>query len=92
VHDWRQFKSEPLANLVKLFNRYNRKQLLIKDEAIQDKRVSGYFDIKDVDSFMAALDSLHLRDVSQQASPAGEKQILLAGRDCQWNGVQCTNQ
>jgi transmembrane sensor len=86
------FRNEPLGNAINQFNRYNRRQLSIRDASIRDVLVPGPggFDSKDIDSFIAALRLLGVKAVSQQDHRAGND-ILLVGSDCQWNGVRCTN-
>lgn len=74
---------------VNRFNRYNRKQLLIRDATVEDVVVPGVFDSKDVDSFVAALRLLGVKVVSQQGD-AGDA-VFLVGHDCEWNGVRCIN-
>lgn len=49
------FQGETLEEVVKEFNRYNRRQLQIADPSLRSIRVGGTFKGTDVDSFLAAL-------------------------------------
>ena len=89
-HERLDLRNEPLKKAVNRFNRYNRKQLLIRDAIVEDVVVPGVFDSKDVDSFVAALRLLGVKVVSQQGD-AGGNAVFLVGRDCEWNGVRCIN-
>jgi transmembrane sensor len=89
-HERLDLRNEPLKKAVNRFNRYNRKQLLIRDATVEDVVVPGVFDSKDVDSFVAALRLLGVKVVSQQGD-AGGNAVFLVGRDCEWNGVRCIN-
>ena len=70
------FDRVTLAEAVLEFNRYNRRQLVIDDPAIESLHIGGAFDATDLDSFVAALQSFGIRaDTSDPASA----EIRLAG-------------
>lgn len=52
--DW-SFQDETLAEVVSEFNRYSHRHLELADPSLQDLRVSGNFDLSDIDSFVEAL-------------------------------------
>jgi transmembrane sensor len=60
------FDRVTLSEAVTEFNRYNRRQLVIDDPAIENLHIGGAFDATDLDSFVAALQSFGIR-----ASPEG---------------------
>jgi transmembrane sensor len=84
------FIREPLSRTVNQLNRYNRRQLLIRDPAVRDVPFSGGFDSRDIDSFIKALQPLGIKPVPQQGG-GGSGDIALIGPQCQWNGVHCNN-
>jgi transmembrane sensor len=89
-HEKFDFVREPLSSAVNQLNRYNRRQLLIRDPAIRNVPLSGGFDSRDIDSFIRALQPLGIKAVPQRAGgQAGD--IALIGPNCQWNGVRCSN-
>jgi ferric-dicitrate binding protein FerR (iron transport regulator) len=49
------------------FNRYNRRQMVIADPAIANRRVGGGFDANDIDSFILALE--HSFDIRAYPNP-----------------------
>lgn len=51
------FDDEPLSEIVKQFNRYNTKQLLIADPRVAALKVGGYFKPTNVDVFVDVLES-----------------------------------
>jgi transmembrane sensor len=55
------FDRVTLAEAVLEFNRYNRRQLVIDDPAIENLHIGGAFDATDLDSFVAALQSFGIR-------------------------------
>jgi transmembrane sensor len=91
-HEKFEFIREPLRNAVNQLNRYNRRQLLIRDPTIQDVPCSGRFDSKDLDRFIKALQPLGIRPVPQGAAGKEEAgDIALIGPNCHWDGVRCNN-
>jgi transmembrane sensor len=60
------FERETLKNVVAEFNRYNRRQMVISDPAIENIRIGGGFDATDPESFIAALE----RTVNVRAFPS----------------------
>jgi transmembrane sensor len=90
-HQKFDFMRKPLSSAVNQLNRYNRRQLLIRDPAIRDVPFSGGFDSRDIDSFIKALQPLGIKPVPQQAQGAEAGDIGLIGPNCQWNGVRCSN-
>jgi transmembrane sensor len=90
-HEKFDFMREPLSKAVNQLNRYNRRQLLIRDPLIQDVPCSGRFDSRDLDSFIKALQPLGIRPAPQQAGGRQSSDVALIGPNCQWNGVRCNN-
>ena len=68
------FDDEPLSAIVAEFNRYNRARLIIEDNELNDKRLSGVFDANDPDEFIALLQSLERIDIQQ--STEGHRTLL----------------
>jgi transmembrane sensor len=91
AHPRLSFQREPLSAAVNQFNRYNRRQMSIKDTAIRDLRIRGVFDSKDIGSFVTALRILGVKAVFQQTVAGNTDGIILVGMTCRWDGVQCTN-
>jgi len=60
------FDRVTLAEAVTEFNRYNRRQLVIDDPAIENLHIGGAFEATDLDSFVAALQSFGIRAVNQE--------------------------
>ncbi len=58
---WREgllvFKQDSLANIVKEFNRYNRKKIIIKDQAASEVRLGGSFHANNIDAFVRLLEN-----------------------------------
>jgi transmembrane sensor len=50
------FERQPLKAIVAEFNRYNRRQMVIADPAIENLRLGGGFEATDPESFIAALE------------------------------------
>lgn len=75
------FDRVTLAEAVLEFNRYNRRQLVIDDPAIESLHIGGAFDATDLDSFVAALQSFGIRAIPIQANPTdpASGEIRLAG-------------
>jgi transmembrane sensor len=55
AHGLLVFQGETLSEVVKEFNRYNRRQLVIADPSIATRRIGGVFQPTDPDSFLAGL-------------------------------------
>jgi transmembrane sensor len=55
------FDRVTLAEAVREFNRYNRRQLVIDDPAIAELHIGGTYDATDLDSFVAALHTFEIR-------------------------------
>jgi transmembrane sensor len=89
-HEKFDFIREPLSSAVNQLNRYNRRQLLIRDPAIRNVLFSGGFDSRDIDSFIKALQPLGIKAVPQR-SGRQPGDLVLIGPHCQWNGVRCNN-
>lgn len=68
------FDDEPLSAIVTEFNRYNRSRLIIADDALSEKRLSGVFDANDPDEFIALLSNLERIDIQQ--STEGHRTLL----------------
>jgi transmembrane sensor len=92
THPRLSFQREPLSAAVDQFNRYNRRQMSIKDTAIGDLRIRGVFDARDIGSFVTALQLLGVKTVFQQVVAGNAAEIILVGMSCHWDGVRCTNQ
>jgi len=56
---WREnklvFDGEPLRRVAKKFNRYNRKQIVVLDEELQELKVSGSFDPRNPEAFVETM-------------------------------------
>lgn len=52
------FENEPLEAVVAEFNRYNRTNLRLGDPALAKRRITGSFDVNDLDHFIDVLDGL----------------------------------
>jgi transmembrane sensor len=52
------FDNDTLATVASEFNRYNRDQLVIDDEALRQRRISGVFTVNDPQSFAEVLASM----------------------------------
>jgi transmembrane sensor len=61
------FDNETVAEAVEAFNRYNRVQLKVADEALGSRPVSGVFDASDPQSFIAFLQTVTSVHVTQIA-------------------------
>ena len=68
------FDDEPLSAIVAEFNRYNRARLIIENNELNDKRLSGVFDANDPDEFIALLQSLERIDIEH--STEGHRVLL----------------
>lgn len=52
------FENEPLEAVVAEFNRYNRTNLEVGDPVLAERRITGTFDVNDLDHFIKVLDGL----------------------------------
>lgn len=52
------FQNEPLEAVVAEFNRYNRTNLQVGDPGLAKRRITGTFDVNDLDHFINVLDGL----------------------------------
>ena len=52
------FENEPLEAVVAEFNRYNRTNLRVGDPGLAKRRITGSFDVNDLDHFIRVLDGL----------------------------------
>jgi len=59
---------ETLAQAAAEFNRYNTRQLVVVDPAISGLRLGGYFNARDVDSFVDVLVSTYALDASSEGA------------------------
>jgi transmembrane sensor len=64
------FERQTLKDVVAEFNRYNRRQMVIADPAIENLRIGGGFEATDPESFIAALE--RTLGVRAFPSPSGE--------------------
>jgi transmembrane sensor len=67
------FRDEPLASAVAEFNRYNTKQLVIEDAALEHLTVSGVFTALRPDDFLAAIATFYAVQVDER----GENAVIL---------------
>jgi transmembrane sensor len=70
------FDRVTLAEAVAEFNRYNRRQLVIDDPAIESFHIGGTFDTQDVDNFVGALRSFGIRAATTPAGPDGSAEVI----------------
>jgi transmembrane sensor len=75
------FERQTLKDVVTEFNRYNRRQMVIADPAIENLRIGGGFEATDPESFIAALEkTLGVRAFPSPSSEAdGAEVIRLVG-------------
>jgi transmembrane sensor len=74
------FQGETLAQVTDEFNRYNRRQLLVTDPSIADRRIGGAFQATDPDSFVSALEKwFDVHADEQLPAPPGDAVIRLRG-------------
>jgi transmembrane sensor len=75
------FERQTLRDVVAEFNRYNRRQMVIADPAIENLRIGGGFEATDPESFIAALEkTLGVRAFPSPSSDAdGAEVIRLVG-------------
>jgi transmembrane sensor len=62
------FEQEPVAEVVKRFNRYNRIQIQIRDPKLAARPVSAVFDASDPEAFIAFLESVANVRVTRSSS------------------------
>ena len=74
------FDNQTVATAVQEFNRYNRVQLHVADEALAKRPVSGVFDASDPESFIAFIQTMAPVRVarSNRAAPGNTEEITLA--------------
>lgn len=70
------FDSATLDTVVAEFNRYNVERLVIADEPLRDRRVTGVFKIDDPETFLVML--ADLGDVRVDRTTDGRREIRLA--------------
>jgi transmembrane sensor len=75
------FERQTLKDVVTEFNRYNRRQMVIADPAIENLRIGGGFEATDPESFIAALErTLGVRAFPSPSSDGdGAEVIRLVG-------------
>ena len=75
------FERQTLKDVVAEFNRYNRRQMVIADPAIENLRIGGGFEATDPESFIAALEkTLGIRAFPSPSSDGdGAEVIRLVG-------------
>jgi transmembrane sensor len=76
---WLSFQGDSLSEAVNEFNRYNRRHLLIADDAIARKTFGGTFHTNDLDSFVDTLE--HSFGVQALRAPDGSAIRLIAAPD-----------
>jgi transmembrane sensor len=70
------FDRVTIAEAVAEFNRYNRRQLVIDDPAIENFRIGGTFDTQDVDSFVGTLRAIGISAATTPAGPDGSAEVI----------------
>ena len=71
------FERQTLKDVVAEFNRYNRRQMVIADPAIENLRIGGGFEATDPESFIAALErTLGVRAFPVPSSGGGEAEVI----------------
>jgi transmembrane sensor len=71
------FERQTLKDVVAEFNRYNRRQMVIADPAIENLRIGGGFEATDPESFIAALErTLGVRAFPSPSSDGSEAQVI----------------
>jgi transmembrane sensor len=76
---WLLFQGDSLDEVVNEFNRYNRRHLLIADDAITHKPLGGNFHTTELDSFVDTLE--HSFGVKALRAPDGSAIRLIASPD-----------
>lgn len=70
------FENEPLETVVAEFNRYNRTNLRLGDPVLAKRRITGSFDVNDLDHFIDVLDGLE--PVRVEVAADGHRALHLA--------------
>jgi len=71
------FERQTLKDVVAEFNRYNRRQMVIADPAIENLRIGGGFEATDPESFIAALErTLGVRAFPSPSSDGSEADVI----------------
>ena len=63
-----RFSQVPLSDVVESFNRYNSVEMIIRDHDLAKQRVSGSYEMEDIDSFLAFLQLTRGVSISRQAN------------------------
>jgi transmembrane sensor len=71
-------RGEPLAKIVRQFNRYNRERLEIVDPTIEEQMIGGIFDKHDPETFAFVLSRLHIHYAISESTLFHSKVILLS--------------
>lgn len=72
------FENDTLGQIIAEFNRYNHNHLIIGDQALRERRITGRFDANDIEGFLALISSLEAIDTRVDAN--GNRIIYLAPR------------
>ena len=91
-HEALQFDRTSLRGAVEQLNRYNRRQLLIRDPAIAPVLYTGDVDSADIDGFVMTLRHLGVRASVPTGADGAAGDIVLVGAHCPRAGVRCTNE
>ncbi len=71
------FERQTLKDVVAEFNRYNRRQMVIADPAIENLRIGGGFEATDPESFIAALErTLGVRAFPSPSGGGDEAEVI----------------
>ncbi len=71
------FERQTLKDVVAEFNRYNRRQMVIADPAIENLRIGGGFEATDPESFIAALEkTLGVRAFPSPSSDGDQAEVI----------------
>jgi transmembrane sensor len=92
AHKVFEFERTTLASAVAQLNRYNRRQLVIRDRAIGAVLYSGGVDSADIDSFVKTLRHLGISPVAPALPGGAAGDIVLVRSQCLHEGVRCTNE
>ena len=71
------FDVDPLADVVAVFNRYNRIKLVIRDAVLRERRISGIFNVDDPHAFAEVLTSIAPVD----AVPGDDTTLIIVPRE-----------
>jgi transmembrane sensor len=81
---WRRgqlvFSGQPLSQVVEEFNRYNRTQLVIADDAIAGVKIAGSFRTTDVQGLLKFLHERHGVVVGARKNEAGRPDTIQLAR------------